>query len=149
MYHLSLVIEVRKIKQRKSVILGSLSCQGNETDIGLCKGDLDKSTCSDDVAQIDCTGRYLICVTKVASSHTVHGDVYSIQNCVTSLSETCDRSVLFSLDITCAFCEAIYSMGSCFNSLPIYVWTVFFFFIYWFCWVFLYIRITSSSFAHA
>jgi hypothetical protein len=83
-------------RNESSVILGSLSCQGNETDIGLCKGDLDKSTCSDDVAQIDCTGRYLILVTKVASSHTMQGEVYSIQNCVTSLSETCDRSVLFS-----------------------------------------------------
>lgn len=38
------------------VALGSLDCLGVENDIGFCKGDLDKSNCSDEIVNIDCSG---------------------------------------------------------------------------------------------
>ena len=37
-------------------MIGHLHCDGGETDIGLCRGDFDKSTCNDDVVALDCTG---------------------------------------------------------------------------------------------
>ncbi|XP_076082552.1 scavenger receptor cysteine-rich domain superfamily protein-like [Mytilus galloprovincialis] len=37
------------------VALGSLDCLGVENDIGFCKGDPDKSNCSDEIVNIDCS----------------------------------------------------------------------------------------------
>lgn len=39
------------------VLLGSLSCIGPESDIGFCKGTVDKSNCTNEVISIDCTGK--------------------------------------------------------------------------------------------
>ena len=39
-----------------AVLIGHLQCNGGETDIGLCRGDFDKSSCNDDVVALDCTG---------------------------------------------------------------------------------------------
>ncbi|XP_069139920.1 scavenger receptor cysteine-rich domain superfamily protein-like [Argopecten irradians] len=37
------------------ILIGGVDCHGNETDIGLCKADLDKSQCTDRVVGLDCT----------------------------------------------------------------------------------------------
>jgi hypothetical protein len=39
-----------------AVLIGHLQCNGGETDIGLCRGDFDKSSCNDDVVALDGTG---------------------------------------------------------------------------------------------
>lgn len=39
-----------------AVLIGNLQCNGHETDIGYCKAQLDKSTCTEQVVGIDCTG---------------------------------------------------------------------------------------------
>ncbi|VDI30193.1 Hypothetical predicted protein, partial [Mytilus galloprovincialis] len=39
-----------------SVLIGALQCTGHENDIGNCKADLDKSTCTTKVVGVDCTG---------------------------------------------------------------------------------------------
>ncbi|CAG2197845.1 unnamed protein product [Mytilus edulis] len=49
--------QTNAIKRNNSaVVLGSLNCMGFENDIGFCKGGLDKSNCTDDIVNIDCTG---------------------------------------------------------------------------------------------
>lgn len=51
--------QTNAIKRNNSaVVLGSLNCMGFENDIGFCKGGLDKSNCTDDIVNIDCTGKY-------------------------------------------------------------------------------------------
>ncbi|XP_033757248.1 deleted in malignant brain tumors 1 protein-like [Pecten maximus] len=37
------------------MLIGKVDCHGNETDIGLCKANLDKSNCTDTVVGLDCT----------------------------------------------------------------------------------------------
>ncbi|CAC5422430.1 Neurotrypsin [Mytilus coruscus] len=50
-------IETHSIQRNDTaVVLGSLDCLEIENDIGFCKGDLDKSQCSDDIVNIDCSG---------------------------------------------------------------------------------------------
>ena len=39
-------------------------------------------------------------ITTKVSSNPAHGEVYSIQHCVTSLLATCDRSIVFSTNKT-------------------------------------------------
>ncbi|CAC5361277.1 unnamed protein product [Mytilus coruscus] len=43
-------------RNSSAVLIGSIRCIGNETDIGQCKGDFDKTSCTDSVVGIDCTG---------------------------------------------------------------------------------------------
>ncbi|XP_076105846.1 scavenger receptor cysteine-rich type 1 protein M160-like [Mytilus galloprovincialis] len=43
-------------RNSSAVLIGSIQCHGNETDIGQCKGDFDKTSCTDSVVGIDCTG---------------------------------------------------------------------------------------------
>ncbi|XP_060064988.1 deleted in malignant brain tumors 1 protein-like [Ylistrum balloti] len=38
-----------------AILVGEIDCRGNESDIGLCKADLDKSNCTDMVVGLDCT----------------------------------------------------------------------------------------------
>ncbi|XP_021378643.1 deleted in malignant brain tumors 1 protein-like [Mizuhopecten yessoensis] len=42
-------------KGTSPILVGDIECHGNETDIGLCKADLDKSNCTDMVVGLDCT----------------------------------------------------------------------------------------------
>lgn len=41
-----------------AVLIGDLQCNGHESNIGYCKAQLDKSTCTEKVVGIDCTGKH-------------------------------------------------------------------------------------------
>ncbi|CAC5370696.1 unnamed protein product [Mytilus coruscus] len=51
------IIQTKAVPRNDThVLLGSLSCIGPEHDIGFCKGTVDKSNCTNEVINIDCTG---------------------------------------------------------------------------------------------
>ena len=56
------------------VTVGSLSCSGSETDLGFCNGDMDKTSCDNNIVGIDCTGYWLL----IFSFHIVHISKYSV-----------------------------------------------------------------------
>ncbi|XP_063405745.1 deleted in malignant brain tumors 1 protein-like [Mytilus trossulus] len=57
-----------------AVLIGDLQCNGHETDIGYCKAQLDKSTCTEKVVGIDCTGDWKVKLEK--GQHILEGRVY-------------------------------------------------------------------------
>ena len=45
------------------VTVGSLSCSGSEVDLGHCDGNMDKTSCDNNVVGIDCTGKIVFLFT--------------------------------------------------------------------------------------
>lgn len=44
-------------RNKSAISIGSLRCQGQENNIGLCKAHLDKETCNEEAVGVDCTGK--------------------------------------------------------------------------------------------
>ncbi|CAG2230934.1 unnamed protein product [Mytilus edulis] len=81
-------------RNKSAISIGSLRCQGQENNIGLCKAHLDKETCNEEAVGVDCTGNMQVRLKDGQTIYSFEGvegrvDIYDGHN----WGSLCDNSI--------------------------------------------------------